>query len=82
MEKELRTSLKSFSLELAVYAAMVAVYYFLVLEFLGEWLHHMFEHDRRLYAMLALLLIIAQGVVLESLTRWLLAWLKPRKEDL
>ena len=82
MRREIRNSLKSFLVELAVYAALVTVYFFLVLHLLGGWLYGLFEHDRRLYAWLALLLIIGQGLLLETLTRALLAWLKPRNDAL
>ena len=78
MERGLRKSLASFVVELAVYAALVTVYFFLVLHFLGGWLERLFRHDRPLYAYLALLLIVAQGLLLETLTRWLLGWFKPR----
>ena len=79
MERGLPNWLASFVVELAVYAALVTVYFFLVLHFLGAWLERVFTHDRSLYAYLALLLIIAQGLLLETLTRWLLGWFKPRQ---
>ena len=76
MRREIRNTLKSFLVELAVYAALVTVYFFFVLHLLGGWLEGLFEHDRRFYAGLALLLIIAQGLLLETLTRALLGWIK------
>jgi hypothetical protein len=81
VDKTIGSALKSFLIELAVYAALVTVYFFLVLHFLGNWLYHVFQQDRRLYATLALVFIITQGVVLEALTRWLLAWFKPRRRS-
>ncbi len=80
MKREFENSLRSFLVELLVYALLVAGYYFLVLHLLGGWLHRLFLNQRETYAGLALALIIGQGLVLEFLTRALLAWLKPRTE--
>jgi len=80
MKREAKVSLKSFIIELFVYAALVVGYFFLVLNLLGPWLHHIYDQDRKLYAAVALLLIICQGVVLEAVTRLLLAWITPRLE--
>jgi hypothetical protein len=74
-------SLKLFVLELFLYAALVAGYYFLVLHLLGPTLKDIYDHQRRLYAGLALGLIIGQGFLLEILTRGLLAWISPRTDD-
>jgi hypothetical protein len=81
VKREVRSSLKSFVLELAVYAALVSGYFFLVLKFLADWLSRIFESDRTLYAALALGLILAQGLLLELMTRLLLGWIKARMED-
>ncbi len=61
-------SLGSFLIEMAVYAVFVFVYFFLVLHFLGGWLKAMFDQHRNVYAVVALALMIAQGVLLEMLT--------------
>ncbi len=81
MKRDVENSVRSFLVELVVYAALVAGYYFLVLEFLGDWLNHLFRTERRVYAGLALAVIIGQGFLLELLTRALLSWIKPRTED-
>lgn len=81
MNQELKSSLKSFVIELVVYGGLVVGYFFLVLNFLGDWLHQIYEHDRKLYACVALVLIIMQGVVLEVLTRVLLNFIKPHTRD-
>lgn len=80
MKKDAGGSWWSFLLELIVYAALVAGYYFLVLHFLGGWLDHLFHNGRRTYAAVALGLIVGQGFLLENLTRLLLSWVKPRRE--
>jgi len=81
MRKDLKSIFKSFSLELPVYAALVLAYFFLVLHFLGGWLYHLFEYHRRWYAFMALLLIVVQGIALESLTRALLRLIRRNRED-
>jgi hypothetical protein len=81
VKRQIRTSVKSILLEVLVYAALVAVYYLLVLHFLGDGLQHLYQSDRRVYAALALALIMGQGLLLEMLTRLLLGWISPRTED-
>jgi hypothetical protein len=81
MKKELKTVIKSFSIELVVYAVLVVGYFFLVLHFLGDWLYHLYHDERKTYAFVALALIIGQGIVLEILTRALLRFIKPEREE-
>lgn len=64
----------SFLLELVVYAALVTGYFFLVLHFLGGALRNLFETNKTTYAIVALALIIGQGVLLEMLTTALLGF--------
>lgn len=80
MERHVENSLRSFFLELLVYAAFVAVYFLAVLHLLGNWLNQLFERERRAYAVISVCLIIGQGFLLELCTRRLLAWIKPRSE--
>ncbi len=68
-----------FLVELLLYAVFAFVYYFLVLRLMGGWLKEVFDTNKIFYAMLALALIIGQGVLLEMLTRALL-WLIQRKD--
>jgi hypothetical protein len=63
-----KTPLRDFAIELAIYALIVVAYYFLVLHFLGDWVTSLYKQHRTLYALIALLLIVVQGVVLEMLT--------------
>ena len=81
MKAEVRNSLKSYLVELVLYSALVAGYFWLVLHFLGNWLLHLYDNERKTYAGVALGLILAQGFLLEVLTRALLAWIKPRTEE-
>lgn len=65
-------SLASFLMEMLVYAGLVAAYFLLVLHFLGDWIKHIFTTNKTHYALLAVALIGAQGIVLERLTTALL----------
>jgi hypothetical protein len=64
--------------ELLVYSTLVAGYLLLVLRFLSAWLKNLFDTDRTGYAVAALLLIVAQGMLLEWLTGAFLATLRRR----
>lgn len=65
-------SVVSFLFELAVYAGLVTGYFFLVLHFLGGALRDLFVTNKFTYALVALALIVGQGVLLQTLTTWLL----------
>ena len=81
MQKETKTSVTSYLIELLLYSGLVTVYFFAVLHFLGDWLSGLFHEHRKGYSFVALVLIIVQGVVLESLTRFLLRFIRIRRED-
>jgi hypothetical protein len=80
MKPDTRNALKAFLVELVVYAAFVVGYVFLVLHFLSGLLLHLFQDDRQVYAYTALVLIAAQGFVLEILTRTLLGLVRRKGE--
>jgi hypothetical protein len=78
MKKDNAKSLRVFATELAIYAVLVTVYFFLVLHVLGNWLYRLDREHRMLYAVVALLLIIGQAVVLDGLTTVLYRFLRNR----
>lgn len=55
-------------IEIAIYAVLVVGYFFVVLRFLGKPLETLFGRSLPAYAFLGLLLIVAQGILLEALT--------------
>jgi hypothetical protein len=67
-----RTIIRNFILEMVIYGALVTIYFLLVLRYLGDWLYELYQSELRLYAFLALALIVAQAVVLEALTSFLI----------
>ncbi len=80
MKTETTTTLRAFVIELAVYAVLVTGYFFLVLHFLSGWLQDLHLHHVKIYAAVAIALVIGQAVVLESLTTWLFRLLRGRSE--
>ena len=80
MKKETAKTLRAFLIELAIYAVLVAAYFFLVLHFLGEWLHQLETRHRYTYGGVAILLMIGQAVVLQNVTTFLLRMIRGRAE--
>ncbi len=80
MKKETVRTVRAFVIELVIYALLVIAYFFLVLHLLGQWLYELEVHHRYTYAALAILLIIGQAVLLESLTTFLIRLLRGRSE--
>jgi len=78
--KKFQKSLRPLLLEMVVYAALVTAYFFLVLHFLGPWIKEIYDSNKAVYAVVALLLIIGQGVVLEMLTTKLLQFVRSKTE--
>jgi hypothetical protein len=76
-----RRTLRAFALELVIYAALVTGYFFAVLHFLGGWLVRLETHHIRIYAVVAILLIIGQAVVLEWVTTSLLRLLRGGRSE-
>ena len=78
MNKAEAKSLRVFAIELAIYAVLVTVYFFLVLHLLGEWLYRLETQHRITYAVVALSLIVGQAVVLDAVTTFLFRFLRRR----
>jgi hypothetical protein len=80
MKKETTRTLRAFAIELAIYSLLVVAYFFLVLHFLGAWLQQLEIHHRNTYGGVAILLIVGQAVLLESVTTLLLRTIRGRSE--
>jgi hypothetical protein len=80
MKAEASATLRAFLMELAVYAVLVTGYFFLVLHFLSGWLQELHLHHVKVYAVVAIVLIIGQAVLLESVTTWLFRLIRGRSE--
>ncbi|HEX3627854.1 MAG TPA: hypothetical protein VH280_20790 [Verrucomicrobiae bacterium] len=51
-------------IELMIYSVFVAAYFFVVLLFLQDWLKHLYDAHKDIYAVIALPLIIGQAALL------------------
>jgi hypothetical protein len=69
---EIRKLIRHFLIELVIYAVLVIGYFFLVLQFLNEPLYNLYEGNLVVYAFIALGLIVAQGVLLEFVTSYIM----------
>ena len=72
-------SWKTFLFELFLYALLLVVYFAFVLHYLGGWFKDLFDHDRRLFAVMALVVMIGQTVCLEIVSSFLI-WLLLRRK--
>jgi uncharacterized membrane protein (UPF0182 family) len=72
-------SWKAFVLELLLYAILLVAYFAFVLHYLGGWFKELFDHDRRLFAVMALVVMIGQTLGLEAVSGFLI-WLMRGKK--
>lgn len=72
MQTMWKSLLRKFIIELILYAMLVVIYFLLVLRYLGDWLTSFFSEKPVIYAVIALVLIVAQGFTLEAITSFLI----------
>lgn len=65
-----------FAIELVIYGVLVVGYFLVVLRLLGPFLTNLFQNQLITYAIIGLGLVVAQGVLLETITSFILDWLK------
>lgn len=80
MKIDTRRTLLSFCAELVVYSGLIVAYFFLVLHFLGNRLEHLSKENIKLYALVAIGLMIGQAILLEWVTTFLFRLLRGRSE--
>jgi uncharacterized membrane protein (DUF106 family) len=71
-KQEMRRLVCNFVVELVLYGVLVSVYSVVVLRLLGESLARLFGNNLVAYALISLMLIVAQGVLLDIITSFLL----------
>lgn len=81
MKTETSNTLRAFLIELAVYGVLVTGYFFLVLHFLSGWLQELHLHHVKTYAVVAIVIVIGQAVLLESLTTWLFRFFRGGRSE-
>jgi hypothetical protein len=64
--------MRSLGIELLVYAPLVTIYFLIVIYFAKDLLLRIYYELPVVYSVVTLLVIVAQGVLLEALTSWLL----------
>jgi len=72
-------SWKNFVVELLLYAALLVVYFAFVLHYLGGWFKDLYDHDRNLFAVMALVIMIGQTVVLELASSFLIWFVREKQ---
>ena len=75
-----KSSLLLLAAGLLIYGVLVFLYLFLVIHLLSDWILQINEENQTLYAFLCVLLIAAQGLLLESLTTAILKLSHPKSE--
>jgi sorbitol-specific phosphotransferase system component IIC len=81
MKHKTAVTLRAFFIELVIYAVLVVGYFFAVLHFLSEWIGRLEKSHIIIYALVAIALIIVQGIVLESVTTWLMRRLQGGRSE-
>ena len=71
-EQRIRMLVRNFVIELIVYSILVVAYFVVAIRLLGEWLARLFHSNLVTYALISLGLIVAQGVLLDVITSFLL----------
>jgi F0F1-type ATP synthase membrane subunit a len=69
----------AFTFEMVVYSIILVAYFALVLHYLAGWFKHLYDHDRRLFAVMALVIMIGQTTLLELVSA-ALSWLVLKKK--
>ena len=75
MNASAKRLLRNFFIELIIYGVLLAIYFSLVIRYLGRPLNDLFHLNPIIYAIATLLLIVVQSVVLERFTSYLIRWL-------
>jgi len=68
--------LRNLLIEITIYGALIFGYYFLVLRWLDDWLFSIFNSNLVTYAFTGLGLIVAQAVLLNFITSFLMKYIK------
>lgn len=71
----------NFAIELVVYGILVLAYFLLVLRYLNAILTELYNNNLVVYAFLGLGLVVAQGVVLEFITSFIISRLRLERLD-
>jgi hypothetical protein len=73
---DVKILLRNFLIELVIYSMLVVAYVYLALRLLADPLEALFRSNLVVYAFLGLILILAQAVLLEAVTSFIVNRLK------
>lgn len=73
-------SWKTFFFELLLYAVLLVAYFAFVLHYLGGWFKELYDHNRNLFAVMALVVMIGQTVGLEIVSSFLIWLLRVKRK--
>jgi hypothetical protein len=68
--------IRNFLIELVVYGILLVIYFFAVLQFLGDPINNLYVNNTAVYAVVGLGLIVLQAVALEAVTSYLIRLLR------
>jgi hypothetical protein len=71
MNPTIKRQIRNFMIEMVIYGGLVLVYFLVILRFLGDWLFDLFNNNLLVYAVTGLILILAQSVILDWLTTFI-----------
>jgi len=74
-KKSFKALIRNLLIEMVVYGGLLIVYFLLALRYLGEPLARMYSSNLKLYAVMSLVLIVAQAVALEFVVSFLFDFL-------
>lgn len=73
--------IRNFLIELVVYGILLVIYFFAVLQFLGDPINDLYANNTIVYAIVGLGLIVVQAVALEAVTSYLIRLLRLDRFD-
>ncbi len=73
--------IRNFLIELVVYGILLVIYFFAVLQFLGDPINDLYSNNTIVYAIVGLGLIVVQAVALEAVTSYLIRLLRLDRFD-
>lgn len=71
-DPSLKPLMRNLAIELVIYTPLVAIYYVVVFQYAKEPLFRLYLEQPVLYAFAAILVLFIQGVLLHTLTSWLI----------
>ena len=74
-----RRILRAFIVETAIYSALVSGYALIALHYCGQWMKDLYDHHLYWYAVVALGIMIGQGLMLELVTTFIFRLLRRKK---